>query len=100
MTGTIFVGGPNIVFGGRSDWGDATPTDAGFQAQPTTSPDQYDAINAIPPPVLDLQMSYLNDTEPLADLDVPAEMTSDLARTKILTPVRKIDSSTDICGVS
>jgi hypothetical protein len=34
LTGSVFVGGPNIVFGGQSDWGDRTPGDEGFSAQP------------------------------------------------------------------
>ena len=59
VTGAIFVGGPNVVFRGQSDWGDPTPTDVGFQAQPTTSPDQFGNVNATPWPVLDLQMSFL-----------------------------------------
>ena len=89
VTGAIFVGGPNVVFRGQSDWGDPTPTDVGFQAQPTTSPDQFGNVNATPWPVLDLQMSFLNHTEPLPDLDVAAELTIDLAKTKVM------DSSSD-----
>jgi hypothetical protein len=88
-TGTIFVGGPNVVFQGHSDWGDPTPTDVGFQAQPTTSPDQFSAINASPRPVLDLQMSVLQDTEALPDLDGLPDLTIDLAKTKVM------DSSAD-----
>ena len=34
LTGSVFVGGPNIVFRGQSDWGDRTPGDEGFSAQP------------------------------------------------------------------
>jgi len=30
----VFVGGPNVVFRAHSDWGDRTPTDVGFTAQP------------------------------------------------------------------
>jgi hypothetical protein len=32
---TIFVGGPNVVYGSNIDWGDPTPTDQGFTAQTT-----------------------------------------------------------------
>ena len=38
---TIFVGGPNIIFMGHSDWGDWTPTDEGFVAQSVVQPASF-----------------------------------------------------------
>ena len=86
VTGAIFVGGPNVVFRGQSDWGDPTPTDVGFQARPSRRllPISLAMVHATPWPVLDLQMSFLNDTEPRRTWDVAAEVTIDLAKTKVM----------------
>ncbi len=38
-SGVVWVGGPNVVFGPHSDWGDNTPSDVGFTAQNVISPE-------------------------------------------------------------
>ena len=42
--GTVWVGGPNVIYTGNAGWGDPTPTDVGFQAQPVTDPSYYGQV--------------------------------------------------------
>ncbi len=81
----VFVGGPNVVYGPRSTWGDPTPTDVGFTAQAVAAADQYAQVLAAQPQFLQAVTQYLlKDTGPLPDLDTPGAITLDLAKTKVL----------------
>ena len=47
---TVWVGGPNIVFKGHSDWGDPKPGDIDFTAQTVVDTEVYANLSKIPPP--------------------------------------------------
>ena len=83
----VIVGGPNVVYGPHSDWGDPTPTDVGFTAQPAISPEQYAFAAPAQPQFLQvstLEPLVLNDTPPLPTLADPVDTTIDLSKTKVL----------------
>jgi hypothetical protein len=82
--GTIFVGGPNVIFGSRSDWGDRQPTDSGFTAQPVSVSGQYANVQAVPKPALNLTMHYLHPSQPLPFADKPSGFVIDLATTLVM----------------
>ena len=80
---TVFVGGPNVVYGPQSDRGDPTPTDVGFQAQ-SVFPE--DSINVNPSgvrPYLTRGIGFLNEEDWIDD-PLPTEpLTIDLWQTRI-----------------
>ena len=61
----IFVGGPNVVFGPHSDWGDRRPTDVGFSAQPVISGGSYSNYQVNPRETLNLAVDYSEPMVPL-----------------------------------
>jgi len=81
----IFVGGPNVVFKSQSDWGDRTPTDAGFAAQAVVNPATY--INLSPGSRPRLNLRTYPRRSPAAITPSAAsssQVTIDLNKTKIL----------------
>ena len=53
---TVFVGGTNVVFKAKSDWGDRTPTDVGFTAQQVVDPTVYVNLSPGSRPHLNLRV--------------------------------------------
>lgn len=58
--GTVFVGGPNVVFRSGSDRGDRTPGDVGFSAQTIVNTSQYAELHVTPNPNPDLTLNYVD----------------------------------------
>ena len=81
--GMIFVGGPNVIYGPQSDWGDRTPTDVGFVAQ-STAPASFNYSAATGMPSLTMEMDFLEDYGPLPQLNTPAPLTIDLKTTQVM----------------
>jgi hypothetical protein len=81
---TVFVGGPNVVFRPQSDWGDRTPTDAGFHAQSVVNAGQYAELRPGLKPVLHLRPTFLRDMPPLLVPDLPQGPVLDLSKTKVM----------------
>jgi hypothetical protein len=80
----VFVGGPNIVFGPHSDWGDPRPTDVGFTAQATVAAADYAGSNVRSRAPLDLTVDYSEPMVPLKDAAALADdVTIDINRTKV-----------------
>jgi hypothetical protein len=81
----IFVGGPNVVFKSQSDWGDRTPTDAGFAAQPVVNPATYINLSPGSRPRLNLR-TYPRRSPPAITPSATSssQITVDLHKTKIL----------------
>lgn len=59
----IFVGGPNVVFGGQTDRGDSTPSDSGFVAQSIGPFNIYATIIVQQKPDLNLKLNYAEDID-------------------------------------
>ena len=81
--GTVFVGGPNVVFRPLSDRGDSHPTDIGFVAQPVTVASQYAQLQPGTRPRLNLTPSFLHDSPPRVVPDLPQGEVIDISRTKV-----------------
>ena len=81
----VFVGGPNVVFRGQSDWGDRTPTDVGFTPQSVVNPATYIDLSPGSRPYLDLR-TYPRRSLPAITPIPPAasQITIDLNKTQIL----------------
>ncbi len=97
---TIFVGGPNVIFMGHSDWGDSTPTDVGFVAQSVVQPASFlaaqEAASPMPGPYLS-QAAFgqyqLPDSDPMVvPADPVPEITIDLWKTRITDSKQGINS--------
>ena len=82
--GTVFVGGPNVVFFGQADQGDKTPGDVGFQAQPVYNPTTLAQINNNMRPYVDLKLKYLSPYPAPPVPQLPTELTIDIHKTKII----------------
>ena len=84
-TGVVWVGGPNVIFGPRSDWGDRTPTDQGFTAQATIITETYAELETRPKPQVRLRLNYLDPVKVPDILPIPAGAYAiDLRRTTIV----------------
>jgi hypothetical protein len=81
----IFVGGPNVVFRAHSDWGDSTPTDVGFSAQPVVDTATYINLSPGSRPRLNLR-TYPRRSLPAITpaATSSSQITVDLHKTKIL----------------
>jgi hypothetical protein len=79
----VFVGGPNVIFGPHPDWGDPTPGDTGFAAQPVVLPNQYTSYTVGTPALLDLALDYLEESV-ISDTPLPVSVVIDLSTTKIM----------------
>jgi len=83
--GAIFVGGPNVVFKSQSDWGDNTPTDVGFTAQPVVDTATYINLSPGSRPRLNLRTYPRRGLSAITPRTSTAtEITVDLNSTKIL----------------
>jgi hypothetical protein len=81
----VFVGGPNVVFKSQSDWGDRTPTDAGFAAQPVVNPSTYINLSPGSRPVLNLRTYPRRSPAAITpSATSSAQVTIDLNKTKII----------------
>ncbi len=76
----VLVGGINAAFVGHADWGDATPGDVGFSAQPLPGPGT--ASNKAPTAPGFVATEYLPDSAPMTVAPDPAPpMTVDMGKT-------------------
>jgi hypothetical protein len=82
--GTVFVGGPNVVFRPHSDWGEETPTDVNFQAQQVINTAVFAELRASPRPDLDLRLKLARPSDVVYLLPLASDVTLDLAKTKIV----------------
>ena len=110
LTGSIFVGGPNIVFRGQSDWGDRTPGDEGFSAQPllpassfSTGQATSQAANArlvvIPPyvtPPADPMVIYPDPATPVVIDLTQTKMTDSKGGTRNYGTLRHLNRNTSL----
>jgi len=62
--GVVWVGGPNVVFGPHSDWGDNTPSDIDFVAQNVILPETYAELDTEANPNPDLTLNYVDQLMP------------------------------------
>ncbi len=62
-SGVVWIGGPNVVFKGKADQGDKTPTDVGFTAQEITLLKTFAELTVTENPRPDLTLNY---REPIA----------------------------------
>lgn len=81
----VFVGGPNVVFRAHSDWGDRTPTDVGFTAQPVVDTATYINLSPGSKPRLNLR-TYPRRSLPAITpaASTSSQITVDIHQTKIL----------------
>jgi hypothetical protein len=81
----VFVGGPNVVYRARSDWGDRHPSDRGFQAQPVVNSTTYAELSVRSRPKVNLRLRYPKPVDPpkLPGIGQP-ELTLDIRHTKII----------------
>jgi hypothetical protein len=81
----VFVGGPNVVFRAHSDWGDSTPTDVGFTAQPVVDTATYINLSPGSKPRLNLR-TYPRRSLPAITpaASTSSQITVDIHQTKIL----------------
>lgn len=63
--GTVFVGGPNVLFRSQSDRGDRTPGDTGFSAQEILPTSVYADLDSVQNPDPDLSLNYIDPLPPL-----------------------------------
>ncbi len=75
---TVFVGGPNVVYGNQSDRGDPTPTDQGFVAQSTFPSDSISVNPAGTRPFFTRSIAFANQEqwvdEPLPEEDIVIDL--------------------------
>ncbi len=84
---TVFVGGPNVVYGPHSDRGDSTPTDEGFVAQSTFPSDSISVVPTGVRPGMNTGIAFLTEEEPI-DFELPIDETViDLHKTKIIDSI-------------
>jgi hypothetical protein len=84
---TVFVGGTNVVFRAKSDWGDRTPTDVGFTPQQVVDPAIYVNLSPGSRPHLNLRVygrRGLPAIAPVPAVAAKSEITLDLHNTKIV----------------
>ena len=83
--GTVFVGGPNVIFGPGSDRGDRRPGDAGFLAQTIIPATVYAQLLNSRNPNPDLRLNYLSPLPPLQTPSSLAPVTQiDIRKTEII----------------
>lgn len=83
--GTIFVGGPNVLYGPGSDRGDRTPGDVGYLAQNLSPNSVFATVNNSPKPFLNLKLNYCTDiTLPIARDAQPSETILDIRTTQVM----------------
>lgn len=71
-SGVVWVGGPNVVFRGHSDWGDTSPSDIGFIAQNVILPNVFAELDVRPRPNLNLSLNYAPAVKPPPLQEMPS----------------------------
>lgn len=85
LTGTVFVGGPNVVFRAQSDRGDRTPTDVGFVAQEIITSTVFAELDTSVNPRPDLTINYIDPIKPPPLLQIPeGPVVLDIRTTKVI----------------
>ena len=82
--GTIYVGGPNVVYGPHADRGDRRPSDVGFVAQKIINTTLYTQITAVGKPLLHFYSADLVDGQPDKTNLIPSFFTLDLSKTQVM----------------
>ena len=80
---TVFVGGPNVVFGDQSDRGDPSPTDQGFVAQSTFPSDSISVNPASTRPYFTRGIAFANQEQWVEEPIPEEEIVIDLYNTRI-----------------
>jgi hypothetical protein len=80
----VIVGGPNVVFRPRSDWGDRHPMDVGFSAQSIGIIPNYAEVRYGPKPRLNLRTFMIEPTKPSGPQPLPTAVVIDIRKTHIL----------------
>ncbi len=71
-SGVVWVGGPNVVFRGKADHGDNTPTDVDFTAQEVIQTETYAELTGTENPDPDLTLNYREPIDLPQLQDMPA----------------------------
>jgi hypothetical protein len=80
----VIVGGPNVMFESQSDWGDSTPTDTDFVAQPIIDTSVYAELTNSTRPSLNLQIQVPKPYPVLGKPESEAgSVTIDIRKTKV-----------------
>lgn len=83
--GTVFVGGPNVVFKSRADRGDPTPTDNGFTAQEIVQETVFANLDVRPNPKPDLTIDYVDPLLPVTpQIQTAGDIIIDIRTTKVV----------------
>jgi hypothetical protein len=82
--GVVWVGGPNVAFRPRSDWGDRHPTDVGYSAQTVFNSSVYGELSHEPKPHLNTRLYLLREGDPLPVTPIKGGISIDIAKTKIV----------------
>lgn len=84
-TGTVFVGGPNVIFRSRADRGDRTPTDQDFVAQEIVDTTVYADLVTEANPDPDLSLNYIDPYKLVTTPSTPQPSSViDIRTTKII----------------
>ena len=81
---TVFVGGPNVVYGPQSDRGDIYPTDVGFVAQSVFPPNSITTNPSSTRPYINKGITFLGNEDPITFADSVPALTLDLHNTVII----------------
>jgi len=83
--GTVIVGGPNVAFRQKADWGDRTPSDSGFTPQTIIPGDVFAEVNSQQNPNPDLSLNYIDPLPAAQVTDIPSgTVTIDIRKTRII----------------
>jgi hypothetical protein len=84
-TGSVFVGGPNVIFRSGSHRGDKRPGDVGFSAQTIISGSTFADVNASPNPNPNLTLNFIDPMPAPAAPGFPgAETVIDIRTTRVI----------------
>jgi hypothetical protein len=84
ISGVIWVGGPNVVFGPQSDRGDKTPTDVGFTPQTAIDAESFSGLIPGERPQLNLRVLVPMKMPSLKPFQSAAETLIDIRKTKVI----------------
>jgi hypothetical protein len=99
-TGTVIVGGPNVVFRSRSDRGDRTPTDVDFTAQTVIPQNVFANLEQVQNPNPRLGINYIDAPPalPVTPTMQANQFVIDIRRTRVIDgdedngPIATLDS--------
>ena len=84
-SGIVWVGGPNVIFGPHSDWGDNTPSDVDFVAQEVILPETYAELDVEADPQPDMTLNYVDQLDaPLLQETQSGTFVIDLHKTTVV----------------